>query len=314
MYFGSVKFFKHVILTFLTLLILIPSMLSIFLYRESNIVKSKLDYYQSNNQDSNYILTLESILNSNYSYAESTVKANEDENKADGELTYVELLEYKNLYPELYVEAPNEYILDEMTLYLTFDDGPSWVTSAVLDILLEKDIKATFFVVYNKNQESEAILKRIIDEGHTIGIHSESHIYKEIYASVEEFLHDFKRVSDWVEETTGVKPDIFRFPGGSINQYNYRISNRLIGEMLRRGYSYFDWNISAEDANRSVSSESITKNIINGIEGKRMGIILIHDGSANKHIIESLGDIIDYSLGSGYQFKSLNNKVNPIRF
>ena len=74
-------------------------------------------------------------------------------------------------------------------MYLTFDDGPSKLTEDVLDVLKEKQVKATFFIV-GKNLETEQgkkILKRIVREGHAVGIHTYSHVYNRIYRSVEDF-------------------------------------------------------------------------------------------------------------------------------
>ena len=96
---------------------------------------------------------------------------------------------YDDLYPELYAEpADIESIAPEKTLYLTFDDGPSARTAEVLDILKENDVKATFFVTGQTSEEAQALMRRIVDEGHTIAVHTYSHQYKKIYASVQAYL------------------------------------------------------------------------------------------------------------------------------
>ena len=155
-----------------------------------------------------------------------------DENKTEYSL------EYQELYPDLYVER-NEEMFDDVpnSVYLTFDDGPSPVTKDILKVLKEKDVKATFFVVYNDSSEAAELLREIAEEGHTIGVHSTTHIYSQIYSSVEAFLSDFEMTATWIEEVTGNKPEIFRFPGGSINIYNEGIYQTIIAEMLRRAIS-----------------------------------------------------------------------------
>lgn len=76
-------------------------------------------------------------------------------------------------------------------VYLTFDDGPSDNTNAILDVLDDYNVKATFFVTGKEDEASKAAYKRIVDEGHTIAMHSYSHKYSDIYASKEAFQNDF---------------------------------------------------------------------------------------------------------------------------
>jgi len=152
-------------------------------------------------------------------------------------------IDYQREYSSLHVE--NDFIFedrnDEKICYLTFDDGPDAENTAyILDVLKEHNAKATFFVVYKDYKEERALYKRIAEEGHTIGVHTASHNYNKIYASVEDYLDDFERCSEQIESVTGVKPEIFRFPGGSVNSYNAGIYQEIIAEMVRRGYTYYD--------------------------------------------------------------------------
>jgi len=149
-------------------------------------------------------------------------------------------LSYKELYPNLYVDNTFDFVKAEAkTCYITFDDAPdASVTPQILDILSANNIKATFFVVYDDSPEAEAIYRRIVNEGHTIGVHSASHNFEYVYSSVEAYLEDFEKMATHIENTTGVKPDIFRFIGGSINKYNVDNYREIISEMVRRGYVY----------------------------------------------------------------------------
>ena len=125
---------------------------------------------------------------------------------------------YQALYPDFY--APQTYSATsspDNTAYLTFDDGPSGNTDIILQTMQEENVKATFFVVGTDNADNLARMRRIVQEGHTIGMHSYSHSYKKIYASVEAFLKDMYQVFNLIKDTTGVTPTCFRFPGGSIN-------------------------------------------------------------------------------------------------
>lgn len=228
-----------------------------------------------------------------------------------------ENFEYQNEYENLYVE--NDFSFREReskVCYLTFDDGPSLTnTERILDILAEYDIKATFFVINHKGNEFDDIYRRIVREGHTIGIHSYSHDYKKIYASVEDFLKDFDRMSSKIERLTGVKPNIFRFPGGSINTYNTNVYIPLAAEMLRRGYVYYDWNVGSGDAGYACATKTeICNNVLNGIYESGESIVLMHDSKEKTTTADALPDIIEQLLSEGYEFKKLDNDVKPIVF
>lgn len=70
---------------------------------------------------------------------------------------------------------------------------------------------------------------------------------RKIYASVDAFLEDFNEAYEIVLEATGKAPDIYRFPGGSVNDYNEKARDDIIAEMDRRGFTYFDWNVDSND-------------------------------------------------------------------
>ena len=102
-------------------------------------------------------------------------------------------------------------------VYLTFDDGPSIYTEEILDILDEYQVKATFFVVGKESDAAKEALRDIVARGHTLGMHSYSHKYSELYASEEAFEADFLKLQGYLEDVTGVKSKVYRFPGGSSN-------------------------------------------------------------------------------------------------
>ncbi|MEG2081898.1 MAG: polysaccharide deacetylase family protein [Oscillospiraceae bacterium] len=229
-------------------------------------------------------------------------------------ITYASF-EYQLAFPELYVQR-EEFVTEEEkkpVVYLTFDDGPSQNTIKVLDILKENDIKATFFVVKSNTPEAQAIYKRIVDEGHTIGIHTYSHKYKEIYQSVEAYLSDFEEIYNYVYEVTGVHPEVFRFPGGSINAYNQNLYERLISEMLRRGFVYYDWNVASGDAGGAITSSAIKNAVVTGAQKYQRSIVLLHDSSTKVSTVQALPEIIR-QLKETHVFKALDNTVSPVVF
>lgn len=179
--------------------------------------------------------------------------------------------------------------------YLTFDDGPSKNTDAILKILAENDIKATFFVTARNTDEiSMQRYRRIAEAGHTLAMHSGTHDYKEIYASRDAFLKDYSRVSDLLYEVTGTRSVIYRFPGGSSNTLSCRkvTMTELIGELHKRSVEYFDWNVNSTDASgRNPDPSVLVKSVAAGLK-YRHNIILMHDASGHETTVEALPDII----------------------
>ncbi len=238
------------------------------------------------------------------------VAAEEDSEQA----SFLENGDYTFLYPELFVEPPTQFKVVENTIYLTFDDGPSENTLLILSTLDKYDIKATFFVKGAKTERDKEILRKIVDSGNTIGIHSISHDYEKIYDSVESFLDDLNNTYNNIYEVTGIKPDILRFPGGSINSFNKHSFIDIFAEVKRRGFVYFDWNVSGDDTAKDADWTSIYNNILKGIKNQRRGIILLHDSANMDNTASVLEDIILGLKARGFSFDKLSNNIMPINF
>lgn len=204
-----------------------------------------------------------------------------------------------------------EYYFYPKTMYLTFDDGPSEEnTGRVLDVLKERNIKATFFLVGENVRNHPEMAKRIVAEGHTIGIHCDNHDYETIYESVDSYVQDFEAARQTVYEVTGVDVKIFRFPGGSINTHNKKVSEAIIKEMTDRGYIYYDWNASLEDAVSKAEPEQLIRNGVETTLGRKRVIMLAHDVVYNTGIcLEELLDNLPE-----YEMKPLSEEVEPIQF
>lgn len=194
--------------------------------------------------------------------------------------------------------------------YLTFDDGPSDNTNEILDILKENNIKATFFIVGWCVDGREDILKRIADEGHTIGIHTYSHDYEEIYASVDAYTNDFEKAYNVIYDTCGVKPWLFRYPGGSYNNFNKDNADKIISEMDNRGFTYFDWSCATSDATVGSTYDSCMENFKDSLNSD-YETVLMHD--SKEVTLEYLQDLIDYAASEGYSFETLDT-ADPIHF
>ena len=179
-------------------------------------------------------------------------------------------------------------------VYLTFDDGPSSNTNRILDILAEYDVKATFFVVGKEEEEYQALYKRIVDEGHTLAMHSYSHKYNEIYQSLESYSADLSKLQEFLYDTTGVWCRYCRFPGGSSNTVSRVDMHELIAYLDEQDMSYFDWNISSGDAmSSSLSSEEIIRNCTAKLKNYDEAIILMHDAAEKNSTVRALPELIE---------------------
>lgn len=234
----------------------------------------------------------------------------------------IEKIEYQLGYSNIYcskirhddLPVAETDVSQQKTIYLTFDDGPSMRTEEILDLLGEHNIKATFFIVNNESEKAKEIVKRTYDEGHTIGVHSASHSYNEIYKSVDSFLDDFEQCYTYIEDVTGESPSIYRFPGGSVNNYNNNICKDIVFEMNRRGFTYFDWNISSDDATQNYTEDSIYRKVMDGCLSHNNCVVLMHDSPKKKETVAALKRLIPELIEKGYQFDKLDETVQPTVF
>ena len=304
-YFGSVLFFKHVILAVTILLIAVPTVLSFYLGAQVRELRQELTELRS------------AAVQAGPS-AVSALPAEPFE-LTPGEPPAPELPAYAALYPELYIDTDSSLRSTEDTehcVYLTFDDGPSERTDEILKILEQYGVKATFFVVGADGEADLQRMRDIVAAGHTLGLHSYSHNYQKIYASVEAYLEDFNTLFCQIVDATGVKPQLLRFPGGSVNGYNSAIYQQLIAELTRRGFVYFDWNVDNGDSIYSGvrPTQAVLANAIAGIGTARRAMILMHDSSPKTTTVEALPAVIESYAQAGYTFAPLTVATRPVTF
>ena len=220
---------------------------------------------------------------------------------------------WQALYPELYAQpADRGSQCPSKVVYLTFDDGPSARTPEVLNILEEYGVKATFFVTGRESEQGQQWMRDIVAAGHTLGVHSYTHNYQKIYASVEAFLDDFNQMYQQILEVTGVAPQIFRFPGGSINAYNGAVYLDIVAEMVRRGFVYFDWNAMTGDAVKKPPAPSVqVSNALSKQNAARV-ILLSHDSAKMVNTVAALPGIIEGYQAAGFTFAPLTPEIKPI--
>ena len=182
-------------------------------------------------------------------------------------------------------------------VYLTFDDGPSIYTNEILDILKKYNVKATFFVLGKESEEAKQAMRRIVEEGHSLGMHSYTHEYEKIYASKKAFGADVEKIRDYLFQVTGVECHLYRFPGGSSNTVTNVDVHEFIDYLEENNTVYFDWNVSSGDAAKvSLSAEAIVWNATSGIETRGTSVILFHDMASHRTTVDALPMVIEKLL------------------
>ena len=200
------------------------------------------------------------------------------------------------------------------TIYLTFDDGPQWgTTDKILDILKEEGVEATFFVT---SKGPDELIKRMADEGHTVALHTSTHDYATVYASVDAYFKDLNAVNERVKRITGKYSTIIRFPGGSSNtisrRYSSGIMTTLTKEVVNRGFKYYDWNISSGDAaGGSPTPTQIKNNVVNNLNKNKVNMVLMHD--IKTYTRDALRDIIRYGKDNGYTFEKITMDTDMVK-
>lgn len=217
------------------------------------------------------------------------------------------LIEENNSLKHTIEQLQLQNSLTNKVCYLTFDDGPSDNTLKVLDILDRYNVKATFFVIKNSKED---YIKNIAVRGHTVGLHTATHSYPQIYSSDEAYFADLKAISDTVESQIGIKSNIIRFPGGSSNrissEYCQGIMTRLTKSVVDMGYYYFDWNVDSTDASgNNIRYQVIRDNVLKSARGKGSICVLMHDTSAKNTTVQALPGIIEGLSKMGYRFEAL---------
>ena len=235
-------------------------------------------------------------------------EGSQEQNVAGRELSGYELkLPERSLMDDTFRQAEDMGVNDTNTMesevpvihkvYLTFDDGPSANTGKILDILDEYDVKATFFVVGKESEWAQEALVDIVQRGHTLGMHSYSHRYVDIYASVEHFAEDFVRLRGYLEDVTGVISNVYRFPGGSSNTVSNLDMHEFAEYLESWNVSFFDWNAASGDGgHRLMTVDELVRNSLKGIESRETTIILMHDAVSKPTTVEALPKIIEKIL------------------
>ena len=191
-------------------------------------------------------------------------------------------------------------------VYLTFDDGPGSQTGKILDILKKNHVKATFFVTGKDDPSSKKIYQRIVKEGHTLAMHSYSHIQDVIYDSKEAFEKDLKQINRCLYEATGVHTKFYRFPGGSSTQNTSLPIQNFIDVLKKNHYLYLDWNVISPDINNAnATKEQVVTGVMQGVDAYDTAVVLMYDVADKPMTVKALPSIIK-------QIKAKNYELLPV--
>lgn len=194
------------------------------------------------------------------------------------------------------VRAPGTYYMaytEEKVVALTFDDGPDPIdTPAVLDILKEKNVPATFFVLGEAARANPHLLKRISEEGHEIGNHSFHHDYKQRH-----LVEELKQTDQAIYAATGIRTNFYRPPGGFLSKSQLETLNT-------NGYVAALWSVDSKDW-RNPGPMQIVDNVMENVFPG--AIILLHDGGEQRiQTVKALGPIIEALQNKGYRLTTLS--------
>ncbi len=308
---ARVKRLKYEILCFMCLMVVVPWALTILLAARNHALKADAEKKEA--LAGEYLEQLE-MLTQEMAVTEGGF---EGEN-AVSESTETKRYTYEGL-SQAEIEAlelSDEELYDGYRkVYLTFDDGPSSNTDAILDILKEYNVKATFFVIRKDGRENEELYRRIVDEGHTLGMHSSDHVYSSLYASKEAFTEDTENLRNFLYMVTGVEAYVYRFPGGSSNKVSAIPMEEFCKILNDEGIVYYDWNVSSQDAHSPIlSKDRIVANATSKLADFNQAVILFHDTASKTTTVQALPEIIEYIQGMDHTvILPITRETNPIQ-
>lgn len=240
----------------------------------------------------------------------TTEKKSEDIKELFEKPDISKLSDYPNMWVEKYI---GEYEKKDKTVYLTFDDGPSKNTEAILRVLKDNNVKATFFIMPDESEECARRLRAIAAAGHTIGIHSYTHNYLTVYENEKAFEKDFAQAYDIIVRAVNQKPWLYRFPGGSVNQYNRHCRDEIKAALGERGFVYYDWNVDSNDW-RGLAADELCSSVTAQAKKFPSPTVLMHDTDTRDNTVAALENVIKCLKESGYKFEPITRQVEPVQY
>lgn len=181
-------------------------------------------------------------------------------------------------------------------IYLTFDCGyENGCTEKILDTLKEKKVTAAFFVTLPNVKENPEIIARMINEGHIVGNHSDTHPNFSTITRTQ-MAKEIETLDNYLREHFGYSSTYFRFPEGACSESALELVQSIGYTSVFWSSAYADWDTSSPKG-KQYAFETVTSRLHPGC------VLLLHAVSQDN--ADALGDIIDYAMGQGYEFKGL---------
>jgi peptidoglycan/xylan/chitin deacetylase (PgdA/CDA1 family) len=203
----------------------------------------------------------------------------------------------------------NKLDKEENAIYLTFDDGPSESADALLNVLDDYNMTATFFMLGPNMKTDPQIVKRMKKEGFGLALHSMTHNVSEVYSSSSAPTEEMRGAQEILENITGDRSNIVRLPYGSVPY----LTEEMRSLLNQNDFDIWDWNVDSRDW--ELLDERYVQHTIQEIEKvERAGetpVVLLHD---KKETVAHLPKLLSYIQKRGYKTKALDEKVAPITF
>ena len=198
----------------------------------------------------------------------------------------------KNVFPKRAWSVDTE----KKEIFLTFDDGPHPVhTSFVLEELNKYNAKASFFCIGKNVVEHPHIYRQILEEGHTVGNHTYSHLNAWKVNNVE-YLQDIKKAQQYIDSK------LFRPPYGKINSF-------LVNQLASPAYNLqtIMWTVLSADFDTGISPERCAENVL--LHAKEGSIIVFHDSDkAAERMRYALPQVLKYFSEKGFVFSKIEDR------
>ncbi|QXM05090.1 polysaccharide deacetylase family protein [Crassaminicella indica] len=193
-------------------------------------------------------------------------------------------------------------------VYITFDDGPSIYTEKILNILNQYNAKATFFMLSDRIRIYKSVVRKLINEGHSVGLHGVSHNVRKIYRSPNTVVSEMNICNTSLQKVAGIKTNLIRVPYGSVPY----MTSSYRKAVKRAGYKMWDWNVDSRDSLRkNISPNVIINNVKKQVKRHRVPVILLHERSTT---VKALPQILKYLQKNGYKPVPINKSQDPINF
>lgn len=187
----------------------------------------------------------------------------------------------------------------EKYIALTFDEGPSSRTQDILDILEEKDVKATFFVSGDKVADNSSAVKAIVDSGHELGTNAYSDTML-TGLSASDLRTQLTDSFDAVEQATGTRVSLVRPPYGEFSEQNWADAMDLVSAVVSWNVDSGDWLLQG--------AQTVVDTVV-GSAGNGSIVLLTDNSATADQTVEALPNIIDKLLENGYTLVTLSDLI-----